>query len=269
MNRALSISASRSTAAWWLGLALIGAAALVAPPLAEPRIFRELADERVLFGIAAFWNVASNVPLFLVGAWGLYAVSRGDARMFVDPAEKAPWYVCFAAVALAGVGSTYYHLAPDTDRLMWDRLPIAMCFMALVASVISERVSVEEGRRALLPLVVAGAASAAYWRWSELRGVENILPYGLVQYGAFCVVVALAALLPPKYTRSTDLYIGAALYAAAKFVEVLDAQIYGLGEVLSGHTLKHLLAAIAVWWLVRMLKLRRPVSPPSSGHPTR
>ena len=234
----------------------------------EPAVFRSFVDERAIAGIPYFWNVVSNLPLLFVGAWGGYWVRRADERAFAEPAEKWPYLVCFGAVALAGIGSIYFHLAPDPDRLMWDRLPIALGFMALLSAAIAERVNVPAGLRSLAPLLVAGAASVLYWRWSMVHGAENIVPYGLVQYGALAAIVVLAA-MRSRYTRGADLLVVAAIYAAAKVVEILDRPIYALGQLLSGHTLKHLLAAVAVWWLIRMLQLRRPLSPPSSARPIR
>jgi hypothetical protein len=244
-------------------------AIVLVPPIPEPAILRQLADERVLFGIANFWNVVSNAPFLLIGAWGLYVIARGRPGAFVDPEEKWAYVACFLAVGLIAFGSTYYHLAPLDERLMWDRLPISLGFMALLSAVIAERIGVKAGLRLLAPLLVAGVASVLYWRWSGLRGAENILPYALVQYGAIAAALAIAALLPSRYTRGADVLVAVAIYALAKLVEVLDAQIYALGHFVSGHTLKHLLAALAVWWLVRMLERRSPLSPPSSVRPTR
>jgi len=262
---------SRDHGIWLLALAALaaGLAIVLVPPLPEPRIFRELVDDRTLFGIANFWNVVSNAPFLIIGAWGLYVIARGRPGTFVEREEKWAYVACFAAVALIALGSTYYHLAPLDDRLMWDRLPISLGFMALLAAVIAERISVKAGVRALVPLLVAGVASVLYWRWSGLRGAENILPYAIVQYGAIVAIVAIAALYPSRYTRGADVLVAVAIYALAKLAEVLDAQVYALGGVISGHTLKHLLAALAVWWLLRMVLLRSPLSPPSSVRPTR
>ncbi|OGA74836.1 MAG: hypothetical protein A3G81_16605 [Betaproteobacteria bacterium RIFCSPLOWO2_12_FULL_65_14] len=239
-------------------LALAGAVAVaLMPPLPEPRAFRSLVDERAFLGIANFLNVVSNAPLLLVGAWGLYFVARGRPDAFAGPAEKRPYALLFLAVALTSFGSTYYHLAPGDDTgLMWDRLPMSVGFMALLSAVVVERVSVKAGLGLLIPLSVIGAATVVYWRWSILSGVENILPYALVQYGGIAAIVAIALLFPSRYTRANDLFGAVAIYALAKLAEVLDAQIYALGEIVSGHTLKHLIAALALWWLVRMLKLR-------------
>jgi len=102
-----------------------------------------------------------------------------------------------------------------------------------------------------------------------LQGLENILPYALAQYGGLAAIVLLLAMRPGRYTRSADLFIGAGIYAAAKIVEMLDAPIHAMGGLVSGHTLKHLFVALAVWPVVRMVQRRRPLSPPSSGHPIR
>ncbi len=97
-----------------------------------------------------------------------------------------------------------------------------------------------------------------YWRWTVINGSENVLPYAAVQYGGMAAVVLIALLFRSRYTRGRDIVGAAALYGAAKVAEMLDAPIYALGGIVSGHTLKHLLAALAVWWLLRMIQLRSP-----------
>lgn len=270
MSRALSIFTSQPAAFWWLGLGALGAALTAAPTLPEPAGYSVFVDERAAFGIANFWNVVSNAPFLLVGAWGLYVLARSRPEAFVEREEKWAYAVCFLAVALIALGSSYYHLAPlEEGRLMWDRLPMGIGFMAVLSAVIAERVSLGAGVRSLVPLVVAGVASVLYWRWSELRGAENIVPYAVVQYGALLAIVVIAVLHPSRYTRGADVFVAVAIYALAKIAELLDGRIYSLGAVVSGHTLKHLLAALAIGWLVRMLQLRTPISRPSSAHPTR
>jgi hypothetical protein len=240
---------------WILPAIALAAAVAVLPPLPEPAALRALADDRTFFGIANFLNVVSNVPFLLVGAWGLYVAGRSNA--FAAAAEKWPYALLFLAVALASFASSYYHLAPDDDAgLMWDRLPMSVGFMALASAVIVERISVKAGLQLLVPLALAGAATVLYWRWSE-----DILPYAIVQYGGIAVIVAIALLYPSRYTRGGDLLGAVAIYAAAKLAEVLDAPIYALGGIVSGHTLKHLIAALSVWWLARMLRLRWPTAP--------
>jgi hypothetical protein len=122
--------------------------------------------------------------------------------------------------------------------------------------VIGERIGIKLSLYLLWPLLLAGAASVLYWRWSGLNGAEDVLPYALVQYGGIGAIVIIGWRHRSRYTHGACLFGAVALYAVAKAAEALDAQIYALGEIISGHTLKHLFAAAAVWALLRMLQLR-------------
>lgn len=244
--------------------------AALAPRYAQPEAYHGFADQRRMLGIPNFLNVASNLAFVAVGLCGLYFVGRGrrsDGRpAFEAPAERWGWGAVFAGTAATCVGSGYYHLAPDSPRLAWDRLPMAVAFMGMVAAVVSERVSATAGRRLFVPLVLLGPASVWYWRWSAARGAEDLNPYGAVQFGSLLLLVLLLVLFPPRYTRGPDLLGGLALYGLAKAAEHFDRAIFAAtGERLSGHTLKHLLAAAAILWLLRMLALRRPLGPPPTA----
>jgi hypothetical protein len=259
--RSAAASADYASAAWLAALAALALFAIaLLPAIPDPPALRVLADDRAVFGVPNFWNVVSNVPLLLVGAWGVLAMRR--AR-FIGPLERWPYVVAFVAVALTGIGSVYYHLAPLDERLVWDRLPIALSFMALVCALAGDRMGGRAAMTALVPSFVLGAASVFYWRWSALHGRENIVPYAVVQYGALLAIVVIGARLPSRYTRTHDVLIAVGLYVLAKLAELLDAPLYALGHVLSGHTLKHVLAALAIWWVLRMLRLRQPLSRPS------
>lgn len=64
---------------WGFGTLLLAlaAVALLAPPLATPQAFRTLADTRSFLGIPNFADVVSNLPLLVVGLWGLHASRSG------------------------------------------------------------------------------------------------------------------------------------------------------------------------------------------------
>jgi hypothetical protein len=49
-------------------------------------------------------------------------------------------------------------------------------------------------------------------------------------------------------------------YVLAKILETADRQVFGLGRIVSGHTLKHLAAAAAGYWILRMLQKRTPLA---------
>ena len=152
--------------------------------------------------------------------------------------------------------SSYYHLAPDNARLVWDRLPMTVGFMGLLAALVSERVDRSAGRTLLVPLLIAGVALVLYWDWTEVRGAGDLRPYFLVQFGSL-LLVALILLLYPSSGSDTRYIVGGLLvYVLAKIFEVADAEIFAIGGMVSGHTLKHLVAAAGVWCLVLMVRAR-------------
>src|SRR5215510_6248809 len=138
------------------GLGLACAAALAAvSPITQDQGYHAFADTRPLLGIPNVWNVASNLPFVAVGAAGLACFRRDTAATAL-----------FVGILLTGFGSSYYHLAPDDSTLFWDRLPMTIGFMALLAGAIGERFGETMGNRALWPLLALGAASLLWWRWT-------------------------------------------------------------------------------------------------------
>ena len=90
--------------------------------------------------------------------------------------------------------------------------------------------------------------------------------YAAMQFGSLLLIVLLISLFPSRCTRGGDLWGAFGLYALAKVAEHYDYPILAAtGGVVSGHTLKHLIAAAAMAWLVRMLVLRRAAAPSQSG----
>jgi hypothetical protein len=254
----------RSLGSLALGGVAVGAVgwAVFSPPVPQNPAYHDFADQRTLFGVPHCLNVVSNALFLLVGVLGLAFLGSRAARRpggpLRRPEERWPFAVFFLGVALTSVGSAYYHLDPTNERLLWDRLPMAVSFMALFAAVIAERIRLGLGLRLLPALVAAGLASVLYWYWTEQRGRGDLRPYYLVQYGT---TLALATLLlfPARYTGSGHLFGALLLYVAAKFFEApLDAPIFALGGWVSGHTLKHLAAGAATYEVLRWLKVRRP-----------
>jgi len=244
-----------------LALALAAAAwGLLAPPLAQSQAYHRFADARALAALPNAADTLSNLAFLLVGALGLAFLWRerasGSRVRFATPLEMRPYWVFFAGVALTSAGSAYYHLAPDDARLVWDRLPMTIAFMSLVAALVAERISVRAGQVLLVPLVLFGLASVAYWRWSALAGGENLRPYLAVQFGSIAVVLAIALLFRSRYSHGAAIYVLALAYGLAKAAEVYDREIFAIGEFASGHTLKHLAAAVGVWLYLQSLRRR-------------
>ena len=246
----------------WLFLALaaaLGIAALLVPKMDLPPSYHHFADQREWLGIPHFGDVASNIVYLIAGLWGLAFLSgKSSLGQFVDARERWPYLAVFLGLVLTAFGSAYYHLAPDNDRLVWDRLPMTIVFMPFVAALIAERVSVRLGLWSLPILTVTGIASVLQWHHSVQHGAGDLRFFGVVQLYAV-LAIFLALLLPSRYTRSTDLLVVAALYVMAKVCELADKGIFSLGNAVSGHTLKHLASGAAGLWILRMIQKRQPI----------
>ena len=241
------------------GMVVVGAG--FGPRIPQSESYHHFADQRTFWAIPHFFDVVSNLGFLVIGLWGAtfaLKANSGANEAFLVPKERWPYLFFFLGVLLTAFGSAYYHWAPDNARLLWDRLPMTMGFMGLLAAVLAERISPSLGSQTLIPLVGAGMCSALYWRWTALAGHDDLRLYVIVQFGSLALVLALCLLLPSRYTRGNDMFVVVALHALAKLFEGLDKQIYALGGFLSGHTLKHLAAAFACYFVLRMLMLRRP-----------
>lgn len=243
--------------AWWL-LAL--AAALLAGmaahgPIAQWQEFHDFADGRSGLGMPNLANVLSNLPFALVGAWGLLALRGLGSGGAALPALWA-WRSLAACLLLTAFGSAFYHWSPDNNTLVPDRLPIAGACAAILSAFLAERVDVRWASAAALAASLSIAVlSVLYWWGTEQFGIGDLRPYFAVQFMPMLLVpAALAMRLPvtsPTAVPGRDWIIVLTLYAAAKLAESLDHAVLATNGVMSGHTLKHLLAAAAAAWLLR------------------
>lgn len=230
--------------------------AVLLPAVPQPLGYHAFADRRAFVGIPNCLDVVSNMAFLLVGVAGLQLTAQCEATAWRNPMERWPYALFFLGVALTAVGSCYYHWAPDNERLTWDRLPMTVAFMSLVSAQVTERVHWRAGLISLVPLVLIGAVSVLYWQASERAGQGNVVPYVVLQAYTVASIPLIAGLYAPQYTRGSSLIGVLGWYGIAKLCELLDRQIFGMGHLVSGHTLKHLAAAMATYWLYRMLQRR-------------
>lgn len=232
----------------------------LAPRIPQSEAYHNFADQRAFFGIPNFLDSISNIFFLIVGVLGIqFTLRAGAASAFIESRERIPYLIFFVAVALTAFGSAYYHLAPTDARLVWDRLPMSLAFGSLLAAVVAERISVRAGVRLLVPLLVLAAASVLYWNFTQSQGRGDLRPCAVTQFGSLAILLLLLALFPPRYTRGYDFIISLGFYALAKVLEVADRQVLAVGDIVSGHTLKHITAAVSTYWILRMLRLRAPV----------
>jgi hypothetical protein len=229
---------------------------IFATPIPQDTAYHAFADTRTLLGIPNFWNVVSNLGFLVVGVYGLYQLHI-TRSLQVEATVKASYILFFVGVTSVAFGSAYYHWLPSNATLLWDRLPMTLAFMALLSFALAEFLSVTWGRVALLPLFFLGLASVGYWYWGELRGAGDLRLYVLVQFFPMILLLILFTFGQPVFQDNFGYYQLLAAYVLAKVAEHFDELIaQWTAGVMAGHALKHLLAAIGVWLLLRCLARR-------------
>ena len=225
---------------------------LALDPFGQSQGYHRFADQRAFLGVPNFLDVSSNLAFLLVGAAGI-AFSFSDRTGSL----RIAWLTFFIGVALVSAGSAYYHVSPNDQTLVWDRLPITLAFMGLLAAVLGESVSERLGRLILAPAVLLGLASVLYW-----RGFDDVRLYYWIQLLPLLIVPVVLALFPSRYTRRWLLLLALGVYVLAKISEACDAAVFAsTGQLFSGHTLKHLLAALSCLVVLAMLWSRRSAAP--------
>jgi len=222
---------------------VIAAVFLLTAAVPQDPAYHEFSDFRSLLGVANFWNVFSNLPFLIVGAAGLVFLHRYAEQVCVPGAGMA-YQVFFVGILLTAFGSSYYHLAPSNETLLWDRLPMTIGFAGLVTIIVAEFVSARAARFLLVPLLIVGFASVEYWAWTEARGVGDLRPYALVQFLPMLMIPVILLTHKPAIGAVRYYWWMLAFYFLAKLLEFFDANIFAFGYIISGHSLKHVAAAM-------------------------
>jgi hypothetical protein len=239
---------NRSARVWVFVLVLAGlfVILLLAAPIAQPPEYHGFADSRAVLGIANFWNVASNAAFMVVGIAGLARLRRGRWQ------EATGWLILFTGTAFVAAGSALYHLAPSDQTLVWDRVPIGVAFMGLLSALVADYISPRAGRVLILPAIAVALGAIAWWRVTG-----DLSAWVWVQAAPLLAVVLVLALFPASRRDGAWLLGALGCYVAAKLFEVADQAFYELAAgVVSGHSMKHLLAAAGVACLVALLRGR-------------
>ena len=225
-------------------------------PIQQDELYHEFSDQRTILQIPNFWNTITNIPFLVIGIVGLRFCFMQMPRDRATELRGA-YATFFAGVTLIAFGSVYYHLYPSTQTLVWDRLPMSVAFMSLLAVVIGESISPRLGRRLLVPLLVAGLVAVIQWAVSETRGLGDLRFYVLVQFLPAVLIPLILLMFGAAWPRSGYLWAILVTYALAKVAEQFDAALLEATGVLSGHSIKHLLSGLATFWMLPALTGRR------------
>ena len=225
-------------------------------PLPQDPGYHEFVDQRTFWGIPNTLDSLSNIPLAIVGFMGLVATLTVLRRIKFN-ASVFQYSVFFIGVFLTGFGSLYYHLAPSNETLIWDRLPITILTLGFFCSVIAEMVSPKASLSIVGPLLLIGIGSVFYWHYTESLGRGDLRLYGIVQFLPLILIVLIFLMykLPENYL---SYIIGLLIfYSLSRLTENLDHQIFTALQFISGHTFKHLFAAVAAFFIIIMLRRRK------------
>lgn len=218
-------------------------------PISQNTAYHSFADTREFFGIPNFLDVVTNLPFLIVGISGI-----SFCWLMQGEGIRSSWIVFFTGVGLVGIGSAYYHLSPDNDSLVWDRLPMTIGFMGLFVALLGEYLGNRIAVLLLYPAVGLGLATVAYWHFTD-----DLRPYYWVQLVPLITIPTVMILFRSKNSHQWLLLVGLGWYALAKLAESYDMVLFlGTEELLSGHSMKHLFAAAGIYSVLVMLQRRKP-----------
>ena len=226
---------------------LLGLLLLYGKPIPQDPGFHLFVDARTCLGLNNFGNVASNLLFLVVGAIGMAWCWRNAGTT-----ARSSWLVFFLGVALVFFGSGYYHYKPDDDSLAWDRLPMTIAFMGLFAALLCEHVSEKLELPLLVSSLVIGIGSVILWKYTN-----DLRVYLWVQVTPLLAIPFLIGFYPGRFTHRHYLLYGVGFYGLALVAQYFDNGIYVLTATgISGHSAKHLVAALAPLCVLLMLKRR-------------
>lgn len=227
-----------SRESWLLaGVLSLLAAAVFGPLVAQQANYHGFADQQVRWGLPHAADVLSNLAFAVMALTG----ARRLAFAHLDTTQRSLGALTCTGLLLTAACSSWYHLWPDDAGLVVDRLGMSFAFAGLIglaACRTSRRAGVAMAALVLLGAPVSVAVFAAS---------GDLLPWAVLQGGGMVLLLAMAAVrhhdaLPVRW----GLVIAA--YALAKLLELGDHAIWeATGQWVSGHSLKHVVAALAVW----------------------
>ena len=214
-------------------------------PIAQWASYHDFADKRVICSIPNFFDTVSNF-FFLIP--GIYLLSNLSSFSLTSRFERLIYTLMGLSLVALFFGSMYYHLKPDDARLVWDRLPIASFFSLLFLTLLFDL-------KVLKPSALSHSLSLLYWVLSSSSVfiwayTQDLRMYAFAQFFPLVTILVFALVLwfDKSYRAySLKMLILILGYTVAKIAESCDYQILSLSDGnISGHTVKHTIAGIAI-----------------------
>lgn len=212
-------------------------------PIAQDLHYHNFADARTILSIPNFWNIISNIFFVAIGVIGL---SRTNSNQDLN---KIIFYI---GIVFTGLGSSYYHFHPTNDTLLWDRVPMTIAFMSFFSMILKDHLKILYPNTTLWILIIIGVSSSIYWYLGELNGHGDLRPYALVQFLPMIMIPLICFTYPISKTYAKYVGLVILFYALAKVLEFYDEEIFNSIHAISGHSLKHLSASVAVYFIYKL-----------------
>jgi hypothetical protein len=241
---------SKSEISFLTGLIILILLAIFLPSIGQNQNYHNFADQRVLFGVNNAFDTLSNLAFIIVGALGLVNFYNNQ-YIKISNSFSVILNLFFISIILTGLGSSFYHLSPNDFTLVFDRLAMSLVFASILAMLTYLKISSRFGLHTLAELLILAPLTVLIWKFNG-----NLTPYVVLQFGGIILVILTLLLTKTRMQGPcfTSLII---LYGAAKLVEFYDEKIFNLSQnLISGHTLKHLIAALAVIIFISPLKVK-------------
>lgn len=244
--------------------------ALIGPAMTQPSHYHAFADQRGWGMLPHAMDMLSNLPFALWGGVGMWALLRAMRMQAVSGAVVGLAALFFGGLVVTAMVSAAYHFQPGDAGLVWDRGGMVFAFAGLLGLAALRAVSDRAGIVLAAAVLVLGSLSVYSW---SLSG--NVLPWAVLQFGGMLLVVWFAWLPPVRSGRAWPVLpvrwmLVITIYALAKLLELSDHAVYEwTGHLVSGHSLKHVVASFAAWPVVSALLAARKIKAESSAPSTR
>ncbi len=223
-------------------------------PIAQDLAYHKFSDCRPFFGINHFMDVISNLPFILIGFMGIRLANeayRKKTMLFF-----LMTFVLFVGVFFTGIGSAFYHYDPTNFSLIFDRLPMTLVFTPFFATIVYDYVDRKIGSLVFYSFMLLGIYSIFYWYYTEIIGVGDLRLYAFVQFFPIVTVPLILLFYKNERLYTSKIWMVVGTYTLAKFFEHFDVQIFEFSGFISGHTIKHLFSALAVYFIYLIYQKR-------------